>query len=89
MSNLDYILQYLLPNWARTINTNFCRWRDLVSGNWDGYAVNADDDPFQECQDWFWMSINEDFTLEKGMIEYLNRVSDQFLKNLDEQPTLS
>jgi hypothetical protein len=85
MTHFDYIFQYLLPSWVETINVNFRRWRDLITSNYEPYTIKVTDDPFQECRDWFWLGINEDFTLEKDYIEYLDHISEQFLKNLDEQ----
>lgn len=31
-----------------------------MMGNYQGYALMPDDDPFQECLDWFWVMLGED-----------------------------
>jgi hypothetical protein len=51
-------------------------WRDLMTDNFEGYALLKDDDPFQECYDWFWSSINMDETYPKEFLEYLMQLAD-------------
>ena len=52
-------------------------WRDLISGNYKDYALLKNDDPFQECYDWFWTSINLDETYPKEFLEYLMEMCDR------------
>jgi hypothetical protein len=52
-------------------------WRDLISGNYENYALLKTDDPFQECYDWFWTSINLDETYPKEFLEYLMEMCDR------------
>jgi len=52
-------------------------WRDLISGNYEGYALLDDDDPYQECYEWFWTSINLDETYPKEFLEYLMEMCDR------------
>ena len=52
-------------------------WRDLISGNYEGYALLDDDDPYQECYQWFWTSINLDETYPKEFLEYLMEMCDR------------
>jgi hypothetical protein len=49
-------------------------WRDLVTGNYEDYALLGDDDPYEECYQWFWTSINLDETYPKEFLEYLNEL---------------
>ena len=56
---------------------NFKMWRDLISGNYEDYALLKDDDPYQECYDWFWTSINLDETYPKEFLEYLMEMCDR------------
>jgi len=49
-------------------------WRDLISGNYENYALLKDDDPYQECYEWFWTSINLDETYPKEFLDYLNQL---------------
>jgi hypothetical protein len=51
-------------------------WRDLVTGNYENYALLKDDDPYQECYGWFWASINLDETYSKEFLEYLQQMVD-------------
>lgn len=56
---------------------NFKMWRDLISGNYEGYALLPTDDPYQECYEWFWCSINMDETYPKEFLEYLMEMCDR------------
>jgi len=52
-------------------------WRDLINGNYENYALLKDDDPYQECYDWFWYGINADETYPKEFLEYLQELCDK------------
>jgi len=52
-------------------------WRDLISGNYKDYALLKDDDPYEECYNWFWTSINLDETYPKEFLEYLMEMCDR------------
>jgi hypothetical protein len=52
-------------------------WRDLISGNYEKYALLKDDDPYEECYQWFWTSINLDETYPKEFLEYLMEMCDR------------
>ena len=49
-------------------------WRDLISGNYENYALLKDDDPYEECYQWFWTSINLDETYPKEFLDYLHQL---------------
>jgi len=53
---------------------NFKMWRDLLSGNYEGYALSKEDDPYQECYEWFWSSINMDECLGRDFLDYLQQI---------------
>jgi hypothetical protein len=72
----EYIFTHLIPTWFQSFNDNFVMWRDLVTGDYQKYVLLKDDDPFQECYDWFWGSINLDETYEKEFLEYLMQMAD-------------
>jgi len=59
-------------------------WRDLISGNYKDYALLPTDDPYQECYEWFWCSINEDETLPKEFLEYLMEMCDRIDRGEEE-----
>lgn len=76
MTHLTYITQHLLPSWVRQWSCNFKIWSDLMTGNYEYYAVLEEDDPYQECYDWFWASINLDDILPKEFLESLYQMMD-------------
>ena len=49
-------------------------WRDLISGNYENYALLEEDDPYEECYQWFWTSINMDECLPKEFLEHLQQM---------------
>jgi len=53
---------------------NFKMWRDLLSGNYEGYALLKEDDSYQECYEWFWSSINMDECLGRDFLDYLQQM---------------
>jgi hypothetical protein len=73
---MEYIFTHLIPTWFKSFNDNFVMWRDLVTGDYEKYTLLKDDDPFQECYDWFWSSINLDETYPKEFLEYLLQMVD-------------
>ena len=42
-----------------------------MTENYDNYTVYEEDNPSQECYDWFWAFINLDDTLSKEYLETL------------------
>jgi len=75
MSWIEYIFSYLIPSWFQTIGGNFRIWRDLMTGNYTDYALMWYDDPYEECYEWFWCSINDDDTLPKEFLEHLRKLA--------------
>jgi hypothetical protein len=55
----------------QSIRSTFRIWGDLMTSNYDGYALMKEDDPEAECLDWFWASLNEDDVYPKEFIEHL------------------
>jgi hypothetical protein len=45
-----------------------------MTSNYQNYALLEDDNPFQECYEWFWTSINLDETYSKEFLEYLQKL---------------
>ena len=76
MTHYEYITQHLLRAWVQQWTCNFRIWADLMTGNYDGYALLEEDDPYQECYEWFWASINIDDTLPKEFLEHLYQMMD-------------
>jgi hypothetical protein len=60
----------------QSIRSNFRMWQDLMSGNYEVYALpRTAEDPEAECIDWFWASLNEDDVYPKEFLEYLMQMS--------------
>lgn len=76
MTHLKYITDHLLPSWIQQWSSNFKIWSDLMTENYDHYAAFKEDDPAQECYEWFWAFINLDDTLSKGYFETLYQMMD-------------
>ena len=76
MTHYEYITQHLLRAWVQQWTCNFRIWADLMTGNYDGYALLEEDDPYQECYEWFWASISIDDTLPKEFLEHLYQMMD-------------
>ena len=67
----DYIINHLIFSWFQSFSGNFRIWCDLMTGNYADYALMWYDDPYEECYEWFWTSINSDDTLAKEFLDYL------------------
>lgn len=83
MTKFEYYVHHAIPTGWQTIRGAFIAWRDLVSGNWDGYALLDDEDPFQECYGWFWQLLGEDNVYPKAFLEHLQELV-QKIDNGDE-----
>ena len=51
-------------------------WANLMTSDYDGYALMKEDDPESECLEWFWASLNEDDVYPKEFLEYLMQMVD-------------
>jgi hypothetical protein len=60
----------------QSIRCTFRIWADLMTSNYDGYALMKEDDPESECLEWFWASLNEDDVYPKEFLEYLMQMVD-------------
>ena len=60
----------------QSMSMTFRIWSDLMTSNYDGYALLKEDDPKAECLDWFWVSLNEDDVYPKEFLEHLMRIAD-------------
>ena len=76
MSWGKYIFTHLIPTWIHSFGDNFRMWADLMMGNYENYALLKGDDPYEECYNWFWTSINLDETYPKEFLEYLMQMVD-------------
>jgi hypothetical protein len=60
----------------QSIRSNFRMWGDLMGGNYEGYGLLKEDDPYTECLEWFWDSLNEDDVYPKFFLEELLQIID-------------
>lgn len=55
----------------QSIRHNFRMWADLMGSNYENYALLKEDDPYEECVQWFWMALNEDDVYPQEFLEEL------------------
>ena len=60
----------------QTIGMSFRNWRDLMTGNYEGYALMFYDDPYEECYSCFWTYLGDDDVLPKEFLEHLMQMVD-------------
>jgi len=60
----------------QSIAMTFRIWADLMTSNYNNYALMKEDDPETECIDWFWASLNEDDVYDKEFLEYLMQMCE-------------
>ena len=58
----------------QSIRSNFRMWGDLMGSNYEGYGLLKEDDPYTECLEWFWASLNEDDVYPKKFLEELLQI---------------
>ena len=61
----------------QSMRMTFRIWADLMTSNYDGYALMKEDDPEAECIEWFWASLNEDDVYPKEFLEGLMAMVDR------------
>ena len=71
-----YIGHCWMTGW-QSIRYNFLMWQDLMSGNYEVYALpRTAEDPEAECINWFWATLGEDEVLPKSFLEYLMEMAE-------------
>ena len=58
----------------QSMRSNFRMWSDLMGSNYEGYGLLKEDDPYTECLEWFWVSLNEDDVYPKKFLEELLQI---------------
>ena len=76
MSWVEYIFTHIIRTWIQVFRNNFRIWADLMTDNLDNYALLKDDDPLEECLNWFWSGLGEDEVYPKEFLEYLLQLCD-------------
>jgi hypothetical protein len=72
----DYWIGHCWMSGWQSIRGAFRIWADLMTSNYENYALLKDDDPEQECLEWFWVSLGEDECYPKEFLEYLQQMVD-------------
>jgi len=60
----------------QSIGGAFRIWSDLMTSNYEGYALLPKDDPETECLEWFWATLGEDECYPKEFLEHLMQMVD-------------
>jgi len=60
----------------QSMRMTFRIWANLMTSDYDGYALLKEDDPETECIEWFWASLNEDDVYPKEFLEHLMQMVD-------------
>ena len=76
MNWFEYWIGHCWMTGWQSIRSAYKIWGDLLTGNYEGYALLKEDDPYTECYEWFWATLNEDETLPKDFLEYLMQLAD-------------
>jgi len=71
MNWFDYYFSHCWMTGWQSIAMTFRIWSDLMTSNYENYALMKEDDPETECVEWFWASLNEDDVYPKEFLEYL------------------
>jgi len=73
----DYYFSHCWMTGWQSIRYNFLMWQDLMSGNYEVYALpRTAEDPEAECIEWFWATLGEDEVLPKSFLEYLMEMAE-------------
>ena len=67
----EYWIGHCYMTGWQSIRSNFRMWGDLMGSNYEGYGLLTEDDPYTECVEWFWASLNEDDVYPKEFLEEL------------------
>lgn len=76
MSWWEYYVGHCWMTGWKTIRSNFRVWANLITSDYDEYALMEEDDPEQKCLEWFWAGLNDDDVHPKQLLEYLMEMVD-------------
>lgn len=76
MNWFEYWIGHCWMTGWQSIRGAYRIWGDLMTGNYKDYSLMWYDDPYTECYEWFWATLNEDETLPKEFLEYLMQLAD-------------
>lgn len=84
LSFFEYYIKHYFSSGFHSLWAAFCIWRDLISGNYEKYALLEEDNSFEECRDWFWVALGEDNIYSKEFLEYLYELCDHVQRGEEE-----
>ena len=70
----EYWIGHCYMTGWQSIRSNFRMWGDLMGSNYEVYGLLEEDDPYAECVEWFWVSLNEDDVYPKKFLEELLQI---------------
>jgi hypothetical protein len=70
----EYWIGHCYMTGWQSIRSNFRMWGDLMGSNYEVYGLLEEDDPYAECVEWFWVSLNEDDVYPKEFLEELLQI---------------
>lgn len=75
---INYYITYVLPTGWGSVASAFNIWKDLMTDNYESYALLPSvDDPFEECRGWFWATLGEDDVYPLEFLDYLQDMCDK------------
>ena len=72
----DYWIGHCWMTGWQSIRGAFRIWADLMGSNYKDYALLKQDDPEEECLEWFWVTLGEDECYPKEFLEHLMQMVD-------------
>jgi hypothetical protein len=76
MSWVEYYITHVFPTGWNTIAAAFRIWSDLMTNNYKDYSLLKNDDPFEECREWFWATLGENDVYPKFFLEELMQMAE-------------
>lgn len=71
----EYWIGHAWMTGCQSIGGAFRIWCDLMCSNYENYGLLKDDDPEQECIEWFWGTLGEDEVYPKEFLETLMQMA--------------
>lgn len=79
MNWFEYWIGHCWMTGWQSIRSSLKIWGDLMTNNYENYALLKEDDPFEHCYEWFWWSLGEDDTYPKEFLEHLQQMAQDVI----------
>jgi len=76
MNWCEYWIGHCWMTGWQSMRMTFRIWANLMTSDYDSYALLKEDDPETECIEWFWGTLGEDEVYPKEFLEYLMQMVD-------------